>query len=175
MADPTERVGERVVVDDLNALLGGLPAHIRESLDRHALTPDLLEVILDLGREPEARFPEREVILSDRPVSQEDLDYVIQRIGAFGDDNRAGIERTLHRISAIRNRSGRIVGLTSRVGRAVYGTIAIVRDLVESGRSILMMGKPGVGKTTLLREAARPRAADRGVGDIAVATDLARG
>src|ERR1044071_7105255 len=155
MADATERVGERVVVDDLNALLGGLPPHIRESLDRHAFTPDLLEVILDLGREPEARFPSREVILSDRPVSREDLDFVIQRIGAFGDDNRAGIERTLHRISAIRNRSGRIVGLTLRVGRAVFGTVAIIQDIVESGRSILLLGRPGVGKTTMLRETAR--------------------
>src|SRR5438445_3576303 len=160
MADASERMGERVVVDDLNALLGGLPPHIREQLDRHALTPDLLEVILDLGREPEARFPGREIILSDRPVSQEDLDHVIQRIGVFGDDNRAGIERTLHRISAIRNREGRIVGITCRVGRAVFGTVAIIRDIVESGRSILMMGRPGVGKTTLLREAARVLADD---------------
>ena len=155
MADPSQRMGERVVVDDLNALLGGLPPHIRESLERHALTPDLLEVILDLGREPEARFPGREIILSDRAVSQEDLDHVISRIGAFGDDNRAGIERTLHRISAIRNRSGRIVGLTLRVGRAVFGTVAIIQDIVESGRSILLLGRPGVGKTTMLRETAR--------------------
>jgi len=155
MADATERVGERVVVDDLNALLGGLPPHIREALDRHGMALDLLEVILDLGREPEARFPGREIILSDRPVSQEDLDYVIQRIGAFGGDNRAGIERTLHRISAIRNRSGRVVGLTLRVGRAVFGTVAIIQDIVESGRSILLLGRPGVGKTTMLRETAR--------------------
>src|SRR5436309_10281690 len=154
MADPSEQRGEHVVVDDLHTLLEGLPSHIRESLDRHALTPDLLEVVLDLGREPEARFPGREVILSDRPVSREDLDFVIQRIGAFGDDNRAGIERTLHRISAIRSRDRRVIGLTCRVGRAVYGTIAIIRDLVESGSSVLMMGRPGVGKTTMLREAA---------------------
>ncbi len=160
MADPSEGLGERVVVDDLNALLGGLPPHIRESLDRHSLTPDLLEVILDLGREPEARFPGREIILSDRTVTQEDLDYVIQRIGAFGDDNRAGIERTLHRISAIRNRSGRIVGLTLRVGRAVFGTVAIIQDIVETGRSILLLGRPGVGKTTMLRETARVLADD---------------
>jgi stage III sporulation protein SpoIIIAA len=160
MADPTERLGEKVVVDDLSELLEGLPPHIRESLDRHALTPDLLEVVLDLGREPEARFPGREVILSDRPISREDLDFVIQRIGAFGDDNRAGIERTLHRISAIRNRSGRIVGLTLRVGRAVFGTVAIIQDIVESGRSILLLGRPGVGKTTMLRETARVLADD---------------
>jgi stage III sporulation protein SpoIIIAA len=155
MAQRNELPGERIVVDDLTLLLEGIPPHIRESLDRHTQQPDLLEIVLDLGREPEARFPGTEVILSDRPVSQADLDHVIQRIGAFGDDNRAGIERTLHRISAIRNRSGRIIGLTLRVGRAVFGTIAIIQDIVESGHSILLLGRPGVGKTTMLRETAR--------------------
>ncbi len=151
---------EQRVTDDLDALLDVLPPHIADPLlnmeDRH----ELLEVVMDLGREPEARFRGRELILSPHPVTDEDLDFVSQRIGSFGDDNRAGIERTLHRISAIRNREGRIVGLTCRVGRAVFGTIAIVRDLVESGQSTLMMGKPGVGKTTLLREAARVLADD---------------
>jgi stage III sporulation protein SpoIIIAA len=161
MAQRSALAGERVVVDDLTALLEGVPAHIRESLERHKqLQPDLLEIVLDLGREPEARFPGAEVILSEIPVSQTDIDYVIQRIGAFGDDNRAGIERTLHRISAIRNRSGRIIGLTLRVGRAVFGTIAIIQDIVESGRSILLLGRPGVGKTTMLRETARVLADD---------------
>ena len=155
MAQRTELPGERVVVDDLTALLEGIPAHIRESLERHKQQPDLLEIVLDLGREPEARFTNTEVILSDRPVTQADIDFVIQRIGAFGDDNRAGIERTLHRISAIRNRSGRIIGLTLRVGRAVFGTIAIIQDIVETGHSILLLGRPGIGKTTMLRETAR--------------------
>ncbi len=155
MAQRREFRGERVVVDDLTALLEGIPPHIRQSLDRHVQRPDLLEVVLDLGREPEARFPGAEIILSDKPVSEEDLDYVIQRIGSFGDDNRAGIERTLHRISAIRNRAGRIVGLTLRVGRAVFGTIDIIQDIVETGHSILLLGRPGVGKTTMLRETAR--------------------
>src|SRR6266487_2055938 len=139
MAQRTELPGERVVVDDLTALLEGIPAHIRESLERHKQQPDLLEIVLDLGREPEARFPNAEVILSDRPISQADIDYVIQRIGAFGDDNR----------------SGRIIGLTLRVGRAVFGTIAIIQDIVETGHSILLLGRPGVGKTTMLRETAR--------------------
>jgi stage III sporulation protein SpoIIIAA len=151
-----DRAGfQRVVTDDLAQLLDVLPPRICEPLRDMERRHELLEVVLDLGREPEARFPGAELILGERPVTGEDIDYIVQRIGMFGGDNRAGIERTLHRISAIRNREGRIVGLTCRVGRAVFGTIGIIRDLVESGRSILMMGRPGVGKTTMLREAAR--------------------
>src|SRR5215471_3405204 len=149
-----------VVTDDLDQLLEVLPPHICDPLLGLGDRRELLEVVMDLGREPEARMPGREVVLSPHTVTEEDIDYVIQRIGTFGDDNRAGIERTLHRISAVRNREGRIVGITCRVGRAVFGTITIIRDIVESGRSILMMGRPGVGKTTLLREAARVLADD---------------
>ena len=151
-----------VVTDDLDQLLEVLPPHICDPLQELENRRELLEVVMDLGREPEARLPGREVLLSTHSVREEDIEYVVQRIGAFGDDNRAGIERTLHRISAIRNREGRIVGITCRVGRAVFGTVAIIRDIVESGRSILMMGRPGVGKTTLLREAARVLADDLG-------------
>src|SRR5205807_1408049 len=115
----------------------------------------LLEVVLDLGRRPEARFPGRVLYLNEEYVGHEDIRSVTSRVGAFGKDNRAGIERTLHRISAIRNRQGEIIGLTCRVGRAVVGTVDIVRDVIESGKSILLVGRPGVGKTTLLREAAR--------------------
>src|ERR671939_699179 len=150
----------QIVTDDLDQLLEVLPPHICDPLEALADRRELLEVVMDLGREPEARLPGREVLLSTHSVREEDIDYVVQRIGAFGDDNRAGIERTLHRISAIRNREGRIVGITCRVGRAVFGTVAIIRDIVESGRSTLMMGRPGVGKTTLLREAARVLADD---------------
>jgi len=110
---------------------------------------------LDLGREPEARVPGREILLSHQPVTAADLDYIAAHVGQFGADNRAGIERTLHRVSAIRNRSGRIVGVTCRAGRAVTGTAAIFRDLVESGQSVLLLGRPGIGKTTMLRESAR--------------------
>src|SRR5207302_964690 len=119
-------------------------------------------VVMDLGRTPEARFAGREEILSHREVTAEDIAYVISRIGQFGGDNRAGIERTLHRISALRNRAGKVVGLTLRVGRAVYGTMEIIRDVVEAGRSILLLGRPGVGKTTLLREVARVLADEMG-------------
>ena len=151
-----------IVTDDLDQLLEVLPPHICDPLQALQDRRELLEVVMDLGREPEARLPGREALLSPHAVREEDIDYVVQRIGTFGDDNRAGIERTLHRISAIRNREGRIVGITCRVGRAVFGTVAIIRDIVESGRSILMMGRPGVGKTTLLREAARVLADDLG-------------
>lgn len=143
------------VTDNLDQLLDILPPSIRQALEEHEDVEDLLEIVMDLGREPEARFPLRVAQLSDQPVKAEDLEHVVERIGQFGKDNRAGIERTLHRISAIRNRQGKVVGLTCRIGRAVYGTIDIIRDVVESGRSILLLGRPGVGKTTKLREVAR--------------------
>jgi len=147
-------------IDDLQQLLSILPPSIRAQLDRHSQRQSLIEVILDLGRLPEARFFGSVEYLSEDPVTHADLDHCIKRIGTFGGDNRAGIEKTLHRISAIRNRSGEVIGLTCRVGRAVFGTIGMIRDLVETGRSILMLGRPGVGKTTALREIARVLADD---------------
>jgi len=153
-------VPELRVTDDLGLLLDVLPPRIREPLESLPQRDELLEVVMDLGREPEARLPGRELLLRPEPITSTDIDYVIGRIGHFGDDNRAGIERTLHRISAIRNRKGIVIGLTCRVGRSVYGTIEIIRDLIESGQSVLMMGRPGVGKTTMLREAARVLADD---------------
>jgi stage III sporulation protein SpoIIIAA len=151
---------QKVITDDLDALVDVLPPHIRQPLRRQKDISELLEVILDLGRPPEARFPLREVILNPKEVDQEDIDYVAARVSSFGDDNRAGIERTLHRISAIRNRKGRIIGLTCRVGRAVFGTIKVIEDLVQLGKSVLLLGRPGVGKTTMLREVARVLADD---------------
>lgn len=151
------------ITDDLEAMLDVFPPEIAQSVRLRNNFDNLLEVILDLGRVPSARFVDGEVTLLDRVASQDDLDYVTSRISEFDADNRAGLEATLHRISAIRNRRGRIVGLTCRIGRAVYGTIAIIEDLVDSGESILILGKPGVGKTTMLREAARTLAEKRRV------------
>ncbi|MDX1931037.1 MAG: R3H domain-containing nucleic acid-binding protein [Capsulimonadales bacterium] len=175
---PALTSNQQKITDNLGQLLDVLPPALRVCLDREERLEDLQEIVLDLGRPAEARLPGRVVELApeaDRnreiivgqslpivpigpvpgEVTQEDIDYVTSRIGDFGQDNRAGIERTLHRISAIRNRRGRIVGLTCRIGRAVYGTVDIIRDIVEQGKSILMLGRPGVGKTTKLREMAR--------------------
>src|SRR5262245_18872265 len=143
------------ITDNLDLLLSVLPPRIREQIERLEDLSSLLEVVMDLGRQPEARFPSRVVALSREPIARDDLDYSIGRVSAFTKDNRAGIERTLHRISALRNRLGEVIGLTCRVGGAVYGTGEIVRDVIESGKSVLLLGRPGVGKTTLLREAAR--------------------
>ena len=146
---------QHAITDDLEALLATLPPGIHDAVNRLENRSELLEIVMDLGRFAEGRFPEGEVILSTQPVTNADLEYVVERIGEFGDDNRAGIERTLHRISALRNRKGKVVGLTCRIGRAVLGSIALIRDIVEQGQSILILGRPGVGKTTLLREIAR--------------------
>jgi stage III sporulation protein SpoIIIAA len=145
------------ITDNLSQLLEILPPPLRLALEHGDSMEGLIEIVLDLGRDAEARFAEGRVVWLREgvPVTNEDIAFVTARIGAFGKDNRAGIERTLHRISAIRNRQGRVVGLTCRIGRAVYGTIDIIRDVVESGKSILMLGKPGRGKTTKLREVAR--------------------
>jgi stage III sporulation protein SpoIIIAA len=143
------------ITDDLDALIDVLPKRVADAVRSRPNNFELLEVVLDLGRVPEARYPGLEVILSEEEVTEEDIDFVVEHIGEFTSDNRAGIERTLHRISCIRNRKGRIVGLTCRIGRAVLGTIKIIEDLVRDEKSVLLLGRPGVGKTTMLREIAR--------------------
>ena len=163
-------VARREMTDDLDALMDALPPEICDSLRALANRTDLLEVVMDLGRRPQARFTTGEKDLLEREITAADIGHVIDHIGAFGDDNRAGIERTLHRISAIRNRAGKVVGLTCRIGRAVFGTIEIIRDIAEAGQSLLILGRPGVGKTTMLREVARVLADDLGKRVIVVDT-----
>ena len=145
MAAPPLSIPQRIT-DDLDRLLALLPPAVQAALAEPSARDQLLEVVLDLGRVPEARYPGRVVSLGTEAVQRADLAQVLERLGPFGGDNRAGIERTLHRISAIRNRAGEVVGLTCRVGRAVFGTVAMVRDLLDSGLSLLLMGRPGVGQ-----------------------------
>ena len=141
--------------EDLDKLLENLPFFIQENLNNHSNKDKLIEIVIDLGRRPEARFDTGSEYLSQKIISWQDIDYITKRLSKFSNDNRAGIERTLHRISCIRNRQGIISGLTCRVGRAIFGTISIIRDLLESGQSILILGRPGIGKTTIIREIAR--------------------
>lgn len=154
------KIAKTQITDDLDQLLSILPLDLQRRLTNHAQRNQLIEVVLDVGRRPEARFSDSVEYLSDVPVSRTDLQHCVDRVGMFSGDNRAGIEQTLHRISAMRNRAGDIIGLTCRVGRAIFGTIGMIRDLVETGQSILLLGRPGVGKTTALREIARVLADD---------------
>lgn len=140
---------------DLEKLIENLPVFLQEPLNSHTLRDQLIEIILDLGRRPEVRFIQHPEFLSQKIISWQDLDYLIKRVSKFNSENRAGIDRTLHRISCIRNRQFLINGLSCRIGRAISGTISIIRDLLESEKSILILGKPGTGKTTIIREIAR--------------------
>lgn len=144
-----------LLADDLNELLTVLPKFIKDAVEKHPKREQLVEIVLDIGRRPEARFSGSSDYISYRTIVWQDLDYILKRLGKFSNDNRAGIEKTLHRISSIRNRKGNVIGLTCRVGRAIFGTVSIVRDLLEQKRSILLLGRPGVGKTTAIREIAR--------------------
>lgn len=148
------------VVSELDMFLELLPLRLRSKLYEHEEIWELIEVVLDLGRKPIARFPSGDWTISEQPVKPEDLQHAVSKVGEFSDDNRSGINHSLHRISAIRNRKLQIIGLTCRVGRAVSGSAEIIHDLVKSGGSILVIGPPGVGKTTLIREIARMLADD---------------
>jgi len=144
-----------LIADDLNSLLKILPDFVKLPLKEHKNRKYLIEIVMDLGRKPEARFPDGPEYLSKKIITWNDLDFCIKRLGNFSGDNRSGIEYTLHRISSIKNRNGNIIGLTCRVGRAIFGTISLIHDLLEKGSSLLLLGKPGVGKTTAIREIAR--------------------
>ncbi len=159
----TENKQPKKITSDIDELMAVFPLHIQSALRKEGSLDDLIEVVMDFGRRPKAYFSTHELILSDDEITQHDIDHVVSNIGKFMGDNRAGIERTLHRISGMRNRQGKIIGLTCRVGRAVFGTIDIIEDLLKSGKSILLLGRPGVGKTTMLREAARIVAEDKRV------------
>ena len=164
---------QRRITDNLDVMLSVLPPAVAGRLTEIDRSDELVELILDVGRVPTARYVDTEVTLLEREVGREDIEYVVARIGEFDADNRAGIERTLHRISAIRNRHAKIVGLTCRVGRAVYGTIDIIQDIVTSGKSVLLLGRPGVGKTTMLREAARTLAETKRVVIVDTSNEIA--
>jgi stage III sporulation protein SpoIIIAA len=158
---------------EIHLLIEVLPPRLRErvrDLDRLA---DMVEIVMDLGRRPEVRYFDAAALFPEFETGDDDLQHIIDRIGEIGDDNRAGIARTLHRISAIRNRKGRVVGLTLRVGRAVYGTADIIRDIIASGQSVLILGRPGVGKTTMLREAARILADEKRVVIVDTSNEIA--
>jgi stage III sporulation protein SpoIIIAA len=144
-----------IIHSDLDKLIQVFPDYIKEALQNNPTKSRLIEIVLDLGRRPEGRFLYGTEYLSEKIVSWQDLDYTTKRLGTFSNDNRAGIERTLHRISCIRNREGIIIGLTCRIGRCIVGSIGIIRDLLESNNSLLILGRPGVGKTTLIREISR--------------------
>ncbi len=149
------------ITDNIDQLLELLPLRVSRHLKKERNSEGLSEVVLDLGRSPEFRYTSNKAVYLDKDVvTQEDIDHVVNMVGSFNTDNRAGIERTLHRISCMRNRMGKIIGLTCRVGRAVYGTIDVISDIISSGKNILVMGGPGVGKTTKLREMARVLASD---------------
>lgn len=144
-----------IINNDLDKLIKVLPTYIKENLQNHVNKTKLLEIIMDLGRRPEGRFLYGTEYLSEKIVSWQDLDYALKRLGTFNNENRAGIKQTLHRISCIKNRQGMIIGLTYRIGRCVIGSLSIIRDLLESTSSLLILGKPGIGKTTLIREISR--------------------
>ncbi len=147
---------------DIEKLIEILPLKIKRNI-QEGLLDDAIEIVLDIGRIPEIRLGNGKIIsLGNENITREDLDYITNQLPEFTSDNRSGIAGTLHRISAIRNRQGKIVGLTCRIGRVITGTIECIKDFVVQNKSILFLGRPGVGKTTKLREITRLMADELG-------------
>ena len=133
--------------EDVQRMLCILPQSLQEFLNSHASLSELIEVVMDIGHVPTVRFDHgHERLTHFNAINQADIDMIVEQVGDFNSDNRAGIEATLHRISAIRNRQGKILGLSLRIGRAVIGSIKLIEDLVKEGKTILILGPPGVGK-----------------------------
>lgn len=141
--------------NDLDRLLEVLPERVRRLVNYDQME-DVIEIVLDIGRTPEIRHSNGKIeYLGSDFVTEDDINYITSHIQEFTSDNRSGIPGTLHRISAIRNRQGKVIGLTCRIGRVVTGTIACIKDICMMNKSILFLGRPGVGKTTKLREISR--------------------
>ena len=141
--------------NDLDRLIEILPDRVRKHIN-YGQMEDVIEIVLDIGRTPEVRHAGGRIeYLGSETVNDEDISFITDRIQEFTSDNRSGIPGTLHRISAIRNRQGKVIGLTCRIGRVVTGTIACIKDFCMMNKSILFLGRPGVGKTTKLREISR--------------------
>jgi stage III sporulation protein SpoIIIAA len=144
-------------MNDIDLLLAVLPPELRGDVE-----PDrLLEIVADIGRPLEFRYPEGSTYITDVIVDEAFLKQSLSSVTQFGPDNRAGINGTLHRISKIVDRQSRPVGLTCRVGRPMLGTITIIEDLIAAGSNILIIGAPGVGKSTKLRDVARLLSTDK--------------
>ena len=126
--------------EDVNRLLSILPNELKSYLKSHPGLNDLNEIVMDIGHPPSIRFEEDHERLTDfNDVTDADLSHITGQIGEFNSDNRAGIEKTLHRISAIRSRQGKVLGLSIRVGRAVIGAIQLIEDLISEGKNLLIL------------------------------------
>ena len=157
-----ENMSEIQYHTDIEKLIDILPLRIKSNI-KEGMLQDAIEIVLDIGRIPEIRLGNGKILsIGNDNIQREDLDYIVEQIPEFTSDNRSGLAGTLHRISAIRNRQGKIVGLTCRIGRVITGTIECIRDFVVQNKSILFLGRPGVGKTTKLREITRLMADELG-------------
>lgn len=146
-----------VPIDQFEAILNILPSWIR--LFAREYQEELEEIALQEGRPPSLWLGNR-FVEGERVVEPSDLEAVKQKLKAeyqveFREDGRAGISGTLHRISALYDRYGILVGMTIRLARVVKGLADPIIPFLLDGKSLLIIGPPGVGKTTLLRDVIR--------------------